>query len=385
MRVHALLGGCLDALCLQVPRPTPSPASSRSRPRPSRCGRLRVLDTGSTTANSLTKADDRRPTSRRLHRVHRLHASTASNAHDADPAARAHPADHLVLRQDPRRRRSGPASSSCGFVRRSRSALGHRRAHELALVIGFLPRHSTAPDRCSRSATAAGATQADCCCARGSALDGFRCALHRTGDLARLGSGVLVGVVLTLAIVVPLGWMWWNSLLPSSYSVMDMGYADYGGGPHPGQARHGRHGGDGAHGSSGVSVTSLDTPKGGAPDVVVDLTARQGTVKLASGKTVEGYTHQRHLAGTRRSRPPSASWSRCTCTTTTSRAASRCTGTVSTCPTREDGVAGVTQNAVKPGKDYTYRWVAPHAGTYWYHSHQMSARAGLAAACSAAS
>ena len=44
---------------------------------------------------------------------------------------------------------------------------------------------------------------------------------------------VLVGVVLTLAIVVPLGWMWWDSRLPSSYSVMDMGYADYGGGPRP--------------------------------------------------------------------------------------------------------------------------------------------------------
>ena len=41
-------------------------------------------------------------------------------------------------------------------------------------------------------------------------------------------------------------------------------------------------------------------------------------------------------------------------------------------PNAEDGVAGVTQNAIKAGKDYTYRWVAPHAGTFWYHSHQVS-------------
>ena len=41
-------------------------------------------------------------------------------------------------------------------------------------------------------------------------------------------------------------------------------------------------------------------------------------------------------------------------------------------PNAQDGVAGVTQDAVKPGEDYTYRWVAPHAGTYWYHSHQLS-------------
>ena len=77
---------------------------------------------------------------------------------------------------------------------------------------------------------------------------------------------VLVGVVLTLAIVVPLGWMWWNSRLPSLYSVMDMGYADYGGGARP--TGHDMHGMDGMedmpgmeHASGDVSVASLDTPK----------------------------------------------------------------------------------------------------------------------------
>ena len=43
-------------------------------------------------------------------------------------------------------------------------------------------------------------------------------------------------------------------------------------------------------------------------------------------------------------------------------------------PGREDGVAGVTQNAVLPGEEYTYRFVVPDAGTYWYHSHQDSLR-----------
>ncbi len=37
---------------------------------------------------------------------------------------------------------------------------------------------------------------------------------------------------------------------------------------------------------------------------------------------------------------------------------------------RNDGVAGVTQNAVLPGHHYVYRFVVPDAGTYWYHSHQ---------------
>jgi FtsP/CotA-like multicopper oxidase with cupredoxin domain len=41
-------------------------------------------------------------------------------------------------------------------------------------------------------------------------------------------------------------------------------------------------------------------------------------------------------------------------------------------PNAEDGVAGLTQDAVKPGESYTYRFIAKDAGTYWYHSHQQS-------------
>ena len=41
-------------------------------------------------------------------------------------------------------------------------------------------------------------------------------------------------------------------------------------------------------------------------------------------------------------------------------------------PNAEDGVAGVTQDAVRPGARWVYRFVAPEAGTYWYHSHQVS-------------
>lgn len=36
----------------------------------------------------------------------------------------------------------------------------------------------------------------------------------------------------------------------------------------------------------------------------------------------------------------------------------------------QDGVPGMTQDAVLPGEKYTYEFVAEHPGTYWYHSHQ---------------
>ncbi|KAF9141833.1 hypothetical protein BGX30_004033 [Mortierella sp. GBA39] len=37
-----------------------------------------------------------------------------------------------------------------------------------------------------------------------------------------------------------------------------------------------------------------------------------------------------------------------------------------------DGIPGVTQDAVEPGKTFTYEFKATVPGTYWYHSHQDS-------------
>ncbi|MBI1809745.1 MAG: multicopper oxidase family protein, partial [Gemmatimonadetes bacterium] len=36
---------------------------------------------------------------------------------------------------------------------------------------------------------------------------------------------------------------------------------------------------------------------------------------------------------------------------------------------RDDGVPGLTQDEVAPGRDYTYRVHFPDAGVYWYHPH----------------
>ena len=42
-------------------------------------------------------------------------------------------------------------------------------------------------------------------------------------------------------------------------------------------------------------------------------------------------------------------------------------------PNREDGVSGVTQDALRPGESYTYRFRAEQVGTFWYHTHQNAA------------
>lgn len=37
-----------------------------------------------------------------------------------------------------------------------------------------------------------------------------------------------------------------------------------------------------------------------------------------------------------------------------------------------DGVSGLTQKPIMPGASFDYRFTAPDAGTYWYHSHHRS-------------
>jgi len=125
------------------------------------------------------------------------------------------------------------------------------------------------------------------------------------------------------------------------------------------------------HASSGVSVTSLDTPKGARPDVVVDLAVRHGKLKLASGRTIEGYT----VNGTSPGPTIEATVGQLVeihvhNVNVTDGIALHWHGV--DVPNAEDGVSGITQNAIKAGREHTYRWVAPHAGTFWYHSHQVS-------------
>jgi FtsP/CotA-like multicopper oxidase with cupredoxin domain len=175
----------------------------------------------------------------------------------------------------------------------------------------------------------------------------------------------LVGVVLTLAILVPLGWLWWDSRTPASWSAAAMGTMDFGGGP---RASHAGHGG---MTTSGTSVRDLDTPRDRAADVVVDLVARQGEVRLPSGRRITGYSLNGRTPG------PLISATVGQLVEVRVRNADVADGIALhwhgvDVPNAEDGVAGVTQDAIMPGTTHTYRWIAPHAGTFWYHSHQLS-------------
>jgi FtsP/CotA-like multicopper oxidase with cupredoxin domain len=173
---------------------------------------------------------------------------------------------------------------------------------------------------------------------------------------------LLAALAATAVVVLPLAWFWQQSLMPSTYSVMDMGYADYGGGPAAGHM-HDHHG--------GTSVKDLVADPQRAADVTIDLVARQGKTTLASGREIDGYTLNGKTPG------PAITATQGQLVEVHLRNASVADG-VSLhwhgvdVPNAEDGVAGVTQNAVTKGQTHTYRFVAKQVGTYWYHSHQVS-------------
>jgi FtsP/CotA-like multicopper oxidase with cupredoxin domain len=176
-------------------------------------------------------------------------------------------------------------------------------------------------------------------------------------------------------VVGPLGWLWWDSLVPDPLSVMDMGYVDTGGAPlaAAGSAASGGpgHGEHMAHGSGAVSVADLTGPRIGEPDVAVELVARAGTVELASGRRVDGYTLNGSSPGPEiRARVGDLVQVRVTNESVDDGMTLHWHGV--DVPNAEDGVAGVTQDAIAPGQAHTYRFAVPDTGTYWYHSHQVS-------------
>jgi FtsP/CotA-like multicopper oxidase with cupredoxin domain len=185
--------------------------------------------------------------------------------------------------------------------------------------------------------------------------------LRTAGDPPRpaVRRRVVVLTAVAVAVVGPLGWFWYDSLLPSTYSVADMGYADFGGGPetheHP----------------SGVSVADLTGDTAGTPDVAVTLTARQETFTLASGETVAGYTVNHQSPGPV-IRAVQGDLIEVTLVNESVRNGVTLHWHGVDLPNAADGVAGVTQDAVRPGGRYVYRFRADDAGTYWYHSHQRS-------------
>ena len=181
---------------------------------------------------------------------------------------------------------------------------------------------------------------------------------------AKVAAAVLV--LLLVGVVAVLGKAWWDSRLPGTYSVMDYGTPEYGGGAEGAWHAHGGHGAD------GVSVADLRGPAG-PPDARFVLTARHATIRLASGRAVDALTFDGRSPG------PELRVRHGDLVEVTLANEDVDEGVTIhwhgvDVPNGEDGVAGVTQDAVLPGERHVYRFRAEQVGTFWYHTHQVSSK-----------
>lgn len=175
-----------------------------------------------------------------------------------------------------------------------------------------------------------------------------------------------IACLATAALLAPLTWLWQASLLPDEYSVMDMGYADYGGGP-----TTGGHAGHAGMSAAGMSVVSMTADPRRKPDVQVTLRAEAREFELASGRKVDGYTLNGQSPGPQ-IRAVEGELVEVRLENESVPAGVTLHWHGMDVPNAMDGVAGVTQDAVREGGSFTYRFVVDQVGTYWYHSHQLS-------------
>jgi FtsP/CotA-like multicopper oxidase with cupredoxin domain len=129
------------------------------------------------------------------------------------------------------------------------------------------------------------------------------------------------------------------------------------------------------HTGGGVAVTSLRGPTAPAGSAVrrFELTARTATVTLSSGRRVPAWTFNGQLPG------PQLTVRQGDLVEVRLRNLDISAGVTLhwhgyDVPSGEDGVPGLTQDAVLPGQEFVYRFRADQVGSYWYHTHEVSDR-----------
>jgi FtsP/CotA-like multicopper oxidase with cupredoxin domain len=184
------------------------------------------------------------------------------------------------------------------------------------------------------------------------------------------------------ALVICVGFAAWfaysmqASALPDRFSMMAHENVDYGGGPEVGHGSGHSHG-EAAHEHrhhahhSGSSVTEMTGPRQGEPDRRFTLTAQETRIRLSSGETVEAWAFDSRAPGPEL-RVRQGDLVEVTLLNEDIEDGVTIHWHGIDVPNAEDGVAGLTQNAVRAGERYTYRFRAEQTGTYWYHSHQVS-------------
>lgn len=179
-------------------------------------------------------------------------------------------------------------------------------------------------------------------------------------------------VVAVLAVVGSVFTVWaLGSRMPDTFSMI-RGTPDYGGGEVFAHGNHLSHLRASSTGPEAVrSVDDLKSPSSGQPDRRFTLTAEAKQVRFGSGATVDAWTFNGQVPGPEL-RVREGELVEVTLVNRLPAAPVTIHWHGVDVPNGEDGVAGVTQDAVRPGQSYTYRFRADEVGSRWYHSHQQA-------------
>src|SRR5215213_9107911 len=104
---------------------------------------------------------------------------------------------------------------------------------------------------------------------------------------------IVLPILATVVVMAPLAWLWQASRVPAMYSVMSMGYLDYGGGamPDPDGEGQGGHGQGEVHDHRLMSsrlVTDMVADPARPADVRMELVTRRQTLSVG-GRFISGY------------------------------------------------------------------------------------------------
>ncbi|MEC0201086.1 multicopper oxidase family protein [Paenibacillus lautus] len=166
------------------------------------------------------------------------------------------------------------------------------------------------------------------------------------------------------------------SKLPETSDMMNHDWMDEGGGTATRMSggsnhqHHAHHPPDSAD-SSQVEVASLTGDISQPADRTFELVAQRKELTLDSGAVVDAWTYNGEIAPELRVKQGEMIEVKLVNQDIDRGVTIHWHGY--NVPNAMDGVPGMTQNVVKPGQSFTYKFRAEQEGTYWFHSHQQAA------------
>ncbi|WP_246120274.1 multicopper oxidase family protein [Cohnella terricola] len=179
----------------------------------------------------------------------------------------------------------------------------------------------------------------------------------------------ITAIVAVVIIVVHVLWGANLSKLPEATDMMNHHLIDEGGGTPTMMSVHQMRGH--SNHSNMVEVAALTGDISDPADVTFELVAQRREITLASGAKIDAWTYNGEIAPELRVRYGDMVEVKLLNKDIDKGVTIHWHGY--NVPNAMDGVPGMTQNVVKPGQSFTYKFRAMQDGTYWFHSHQQAA------------